>query len=330
MNLSYPNLRTRRNRTNDWTRKLVAENYLSVNDLIFPIFIIEGKNLKIEVESMPGTFRYSLDKLKDLSIEVSDLGIPLIALFPCIDSSLKSNDGKEALNEKGLIPRAIEIVKNSCPNLGLMTDVALDPYTIHGQDGIINNEGYVLNDKTVEILSKQALIQAKFGSDIIAPSDMMDGRIQAIRSILEKNNKKNTKIMAYTAKYASSFYGPFRDAVGSKMKKSNFNKKNYQMDPANSNEALTEARLDVSEGADMLLIKPGLPYLDIVHKIKEKYKMPTFAYQVSGEYSMLKAAAEKNWLSERECVLESLLCFKRAGCDGILSYFSKDVAEWLG
>ncbi len=285
-------------------------------------------NIKL-IKSMPGTFRYSLDKLRDLSKEVYDLGIPLIALFPCIDASLKSNDGKESLNEKGLIPKAIEIVKNSCSNLGLMTDVALDPYTTHGQDGIINTDGYVLNDETIDMLCKQALIQANFGSDIVAPSDMMDGRIQAIRSTLENNNKKNTKIMAYTAKYASNFYGPFRDAVGSKIKKRSIDKKNYQMNPANSNEALIEAGLDISEGADMLLIKPGLPYLDIVQKIKENFKMPTFAYQVSGEYAMIKAASEKKWLDEKSCVLESLICLKRAGCDGILSYFSKDVAKWL-
>jgi porphobilinogen synthase len=329
MNQNFPRTRLRRNRTNEWSRNLTAENRLSVHDLIYPIFIVEGSNLKIEINSMPGAYRYSLDQLKNISKEVYELGIPLIALFPCIDSHLKSNDGKEALNKNGLIPKAIEVVKNCCPKLGVMTDVALDPYTIHGQDGIVDNNGYVINDKTVEILSQQAILQASFGSDIVAPSDMMDGRVGAIRNILELNNNINTKIMAYTAKYASNFYGPFRDAVGSKINKTGFNKKNYQMNPANSNEALSEAELDISEGADMLLIKPGLPYLDIVYRIKQNLKMPTFAYQVSGEYSMIKAAAERNWLDERTCVLESLLCFKRAGCDGILSYFSKEAAKWL-
>tara|TARA_E500000178_G_scaffold356423_1_gene434216 strand:- start:4 stop:900 length:897 start_codon:yes stop_codon:yes gene_type:complete len=294
-----------------------------------PLFIIEGSSKKIEVESMPGTFRYTLDELVRVVEDVHKLSVPLVALFPCLENNLKTHDGSEALNQHGLIPRAIKKIKNAVPEIGIMTDIALDPYTTHGQDGLIDKSGYVLNDETNQVLCQQAKIYAEAGTDIVAPSDMMDGRIGRIRNELENHSFVNTKIMAYTAKYASSFYGPFRDAVNSKLNKTGYDKKQYQMDMANKKEALREAELDLFEGADMLLVKPGLPYLDILENIKSYFNVPTFAYQVSGEYSMIKAASKQGWINEKDCVLESLSCFKRAGADGIVTYFAEKTARWL-
>ena len=325
----FPKRRLRRNRVYDFSRRLIAENQLTINDLIYPVFIVEGNNITESVSSMPNVYRMSIDILLKEAEYVAKLGIPVLSLFPAIEPEKKSLLAQEAYNENGLVPKAIRALKKEIPELGILTDVALDPYTTHGQDGIIDEHGYVQNDISVEILVKQALIQAQAGADIIAPSDMMDGRIGAIRDELENHNFVNTQIMAYSAKYASSFYGPFRDAVGSAQNIKGGNKKTYQLDPANSNEALQEIYQDLSEGADMVMVKPGMPYLDIVRRVKDTFAVPTFAYQVSGEYAMLCAAIENGWLDEQSVIMESLLCFKRAGADGILTYFAKQVAEWL-
>jgi porphobilinogen synthase len=321
--------RPRRLRRTDWSRRLVQEHQLSVNDLIYPVFLLEGKNRQEEVQSMPGVSRVSLDLLIPIAQECVALGIPVMALFPVISNDLKSPDGKEAFNPNGLIPLAVKELKKHCPNLGIMTDIALDPYTSHGQDGIIDENGYVLNDVTVEALTKQALTHAQAGVDIVAPSDMMDGRIGAIRDALEAHGFIHTLIMAYSAKYASAFYGPFRDAVGSAGNLGKGNKKTYQMDPANSDEALREVALDIEEGADMVMVKPGMPYLDIVRRVKDELGHPTFAYQVSGEYAMIKAASQNGWIDGNAVMMESLMAFKRAGADGILTYFARDVARLL-
>ncbi len=321
----YPTTRLRRNRTDDAIRRLVRENDLTANDLIYPMFVIPGANTSVPVESMPGIQRYTVDLLVEEAKQASDNGIPAVALFPNIDASLRSLDGAEAYNPEGLIPTAVSAIKAALPALAVITDAALDPYTTHGQDGIIDEAGYVMNDVTVETLSRQAVVCADAGSDVIAPSDMMDGRVGAIRSSLDEHSFINTKIMAYSAKYASSYYGPFRDAVGSSATLGTGDKYTYQMDPANSDEALHEVRLDIDEGADMVMVKPGMPYLDIVRRVKDEFGVPTFAYQVSGEYAMHMAAVEKGWLSEA-VIAESLLGFKRAGADGILTYFAQRVA----
>ncbi|MFQ1016653.1 porphobilinogen synthase [Gilliamella sp. BG7] len=325
----YPKRRLRRNRAHDFSRRMVAEHSLTVNDLIYPVFIVEGNNITESITSMPNVNRMSIDVLLKEAEQVAKLGIPVLSLFPAIEPSKKSLLAQEAYNENGLVPKAVRALKKEIPELGVLTDVALDPYTTHGQDGIIDEQGYVQNDISVETLVKQALMQAQAGVDIIAPSDMMDGRIGAIRNKLEKHGFFNTQIMAYSAKYASSFYGPFRDAVGSAKNIKGGNKKTYQLDPANSNEALQEIYQDLSEGADMVMVKPGMPYLDIVRRVKETFAVPTFAYQVSGEYAMLTAAIQNGWLDEKSAIMESLLCFKRAGADGVLTYFAKQVAEWL-
>jgi porphobilinogen synthase len=326
----FPSHRPRRLRKDAFSRAMVRENSLSSANFIYPVFVVEGSGIEQPVQSMPGVSRISLDKLLLVAAECVELGISAIALFPVIDSALKSLDGAEALNPEGLIPRVVKALKQAQPTLGVMTDVALDPYTSHGQDGVIDSNGYIMNDITVEILTKQALVQAAAGVDIVAPSDMMDGRIASIRNALEANGFIHTKIMAYSAKYASSFYGPFRDAVGSSANLGKADKKTYQMDPANSDEALREVALDLQEGADMVMVKPGMPYLDIVRRVKDEFGVPTFAYQVSGEYAMLMAAANNGWLDERAVVMESLLAFRRAGADGILTYFSIKAARWLG
>ena len=325
----YSNKRMRRIRRDDFSRRLVRENRLSADDLIYPVFVLEGKNRVEPVASMPGIVRQTLDKLLHQAEQCVKLGIPAIALFPVIAQKLKTPDAKEALNPQGLIPRVVNALKKRFPELGIITDIALDPYTSHGQDGLIDALGYVMNDKTVEALTKQALIHAQAGSDIVAPSDMMDGRIGAIRKALEAKGFIHTRILAYSAKYASNFYNPFREAVGSAANLRGGNKYTYQMDPANSDEALWEVALDLQEGADMVMIKPGMPYLDVLRRVKEEFKAPTFVYQVSGEYAMLKAAAKNGWLNEKECVLEALLAFKRAGADAILTYFALDAATWL-
>ncbi len=327
--INFPLTRMRRMRYNDFSRRLMRENSVTVDDLIYPMFVTEGTQKKEEISSMPGVHRFSLDLLLEQADEINQLGIPAIALFPVTHANKKSEDAAEAFNPEGLAQRTVRELKSNFPNLGIITDVALDPFTTHGQDGLINQDGYVLNDETIEVLVKQALSHAEAGADIVAPSDMMDGRIGAIRSALETANHTNTLILAYSAKYASSFYGPFRDAVGSAGNLGKSNKYSYQMDPANSDEALREIQLDLQEGADMVMIKPGMPYLDIIRRVKEQYGVPTFAYQVSGEYAMLKAASINGWLDERQVVMESLLAFKRAGCDGILSYYAKSVAQWL-
>lgn len=324
----FPHIRMRRNRSDEFVRRLVREHELTVNDLIYPIFVIEGANQRQAIASMPGIERLTLDELERELDSLIDLRIPAIALFPKIDASLKDPFGKEAVNPEGLIPRAIATVKSIAPNVGVITDAALDPYTTHGHDGVIDESGSVRNDETLEILIEQALVCANAGADVIAPSDMMDGRVRAIRNALEENSFKNTKILAYAAKYASAYYGPFRDAVGSSTNLGHRNKNHYQMDPANSNEAVREVALDIDEGADMVMVKPGLPYLDVIHRIKRKFGLPTFAYQVSGEYSMHMAAIQHNWLPER-VIYESLLCCKRAGADGILTYFGKYLAGRL-
>jgi porphobilinogen synthase len=316
-------------RFNDFSRRLMRENLLSVDDLIYPMFVTEGSNKREVISSMPGVERFSLDLLLTQAEEIYNLGIPAIALFPVTPDNKKSDNAAEAYNPEGLAQRSVRALKKAFPELGIITDVALDPFTIHGQDGLINQDGYVINDETITVLVKQALSHAEAGVDIVAPSDMMDGRIGAIRTALEANNYSNTLILAYSAKYASSFYGPFRDAVGSASNLGKSNKYSYQMDPANSNEALREIQLDLQEGADMIMVKPGMPYLDIIHRVKQQFGAPTFAYQVSGEYAMIKAASINGWLDEKSVVLESLLAFKRAGCDGILTYFAKSVAEWL-
>ncbi len=316
-------------RYNDFSRRLMRENRLSVDDLIYPMFVTEGSNRKEAVASMPGIERLSLDLLLEEARGLYELGIPAIALFPVTPADKKSDDAAEAYNPDGLAQRSVRALKEAVPELGIITDVALDPFTSHGQDGLINQDGYVMNDETIAVLVRQALSHAKAGADIVAPSDMMDGRIGAIRQALESQNHVNTRILAYSAKYASSFYGPFRDAVGSAGNLGKGNKYSYQMDPANSDEALREIQLDLQEGADMIMIKPGMPYLDIIRRVKDQYGVPTFAYQVSGEYAMLKAAAMNGWLDEKQVVLESLLAFKRAGGDAILTYFAKSVAQWL-
>lgn len=327
--MNYPYTRPRRMRKDDFSRRLMRENVLTVNDLIYPVFVLDGENRTENVVSMPGVQRQSIDILLKTAKECVALGIPVMAIFPVVDAQFKSLDAAEAYREDGLVQRTVKALKAACPTLGIMTDIALDPYTTHGQDGIIDEHGYVLNDETIEVLVKQAISHAQAGADIVAPSDMMDGRIGQIREALESTRHIHTKIMAYSAKYASAFYGPFRDAVGSAGNLGGSNKYTYQMDPANSNEALHEVRLDIEEGADMVMVKPGMPYLDIVRRVKDEFGVPTFAYQVSGEYAMLKAAAQNGWLDEKSCVLESLLGFKRAGADGILTYFAMDVAKWL-
>jgi porphobilinogen synthase len=322
-------MRPRRMRKDEFSRRLMRENVLTTNDLIYPVFVLDGENRTEEVKSMPGVQRQTIDVLLKTAGECVKLGIPALAIFPVIEQQHKSLDAIEAHNPDGLVPRTIIALKAAYPELGIITDVALDPYTTHGQDGLIDSIGYVLNDETVKVLAKQALCHAEAGADIVAPSDMMDGRIGAIRDALEENGYIHTKILAYSAKYASSFYGPFRDAVGSSANLGTGNKYNYQMDPANSDEAIKEVALDIEEGADMVMVKPGLPYLDIVRRVKEEFGVPTYAYQVSGEYAMLKAAAQNGWLDEQACVMETLLAFKRAGADGVLTYFAMDVARWL-
>ena len=325
----FPMRRMRRLRKHDFSRRLVAENQLTVNDLIYPVFVIEGENQRVPVPSMPGVERLTIDQLLVEAGLLVKYGVPLIALFPVVGDERKSLMAEEAYNPEGLAQRAVRALKAAYPELGVMTDVALDPFTTHGQDGIIDDDGYVLNDITTEVLVKQALSHAEAGADIVAPSDMMDGRIGAIREALEAENFINTQIMAYSAKYASNYYGPFRDAVGSAGNLKGGNKYTYQVDPANANEGLYEVAMDIEEGADMVMVKPGMPYLDMVWRVKENFGVPTFAYQVSGEYAMHMAAIQNGWLKERECIMESLLCFKRAGADGILPYFAKQVAEWL-
>ena len=325
----YPAYRPRRMRRDDWSRRLIQENHLRVDDLIYPVFLLPGSNQTQAVNSMPGIERMSLDRLFHVAEECVVLGIPVMALFPVIDASLKSNDGAEAFNPKGLVPSAVMELKKRFPTLGIMTDVALDPYTSHGQDGVLDEQHRILNDETVAILIKQAICHAQAGVDMVAPSDMMDGRIGAIRAALENQGLIHTRIMAYAAKYASSFYGPFRDAVGSASNLGKADKKTYQMDPANGDEAIREVGLDISEGADLVMVKPGMPYLDIVYRIKEAFGYPTYAYQVSGEYAMIKAAAQNGWLDHDAVMMESLLGFKRAGADGILSYFALEAARLL-
>ena len=327
-NGNFPRTRMRRNRVSDFRRRLVAENSLTVNDLIYPVFVLEGEQQREAVPSMPGVERKSIDLLLDECAELVELGVPLVALFPVTPASVKSEMAEAAYDDDGLAQRAVRAIKAKFPQLGVMTDVALDPFTTHGQDGIIDESGYVLNDITTEVLVKQALSHARAGADMVAPSDMMDGRIGAIRDALEREGFSNTQIMAYSAKYASAFYGPFRDAVGSAGNLKGGDKKTYQMDPANRLEALHEIALDIEEGADMVMVKPGMPYLDIVREVKDQFKVPTFAYQVSGEYAMLQAAIENGWLAN-DVVQESLLAFKRAGADGILTYFAKQIAREL-
>jgi porphobilinogen synthase len=325
----FPYTRPRRMRRDEFSRRLMREHVLTPDDLIYPVFVLEGDNKVEEVSSMPGVKRQSIDVLLKTAAECVALGIPALALFPVVEQSGKSLDAAEAYNPNGLVPRTIKALKAAYPELGVITDIALDPYTTHGQDGLIDDDGYVLNDETVAVLVKQALCHAEAGADVVAPSDMMDGRIGAIRQALEQAGHIHTRIIAYSAKYASAFYGPFRDAVGSAANLGKGNKFTYQMDPANSDEAIKEVSLDMAEGADMFMVKPGLPYLDIVRRVKTELQIPTFAYQVSGEYAMLKAAAQNGWLDEKTCVLESLLAFKRAGADGILTYFALDAAKWL-
>lgn len=325
----FPAIRMRRMRRDSFSRDLMRENHVTSSDLIYPVFLIEGNQLSEKVASMPGVERVSLDNLLLIAKDCVELGIPVMALFPSVDASLKTPDGSEALNPQGLVPRAIRELKKHYPDLGILTDIALDPYTSHGQDGVINEDGYVLNDETTAILAQQALVHAEAGADIVAPSDMMDGRIGAIRTALEAQGFIYTRIMAYSAKYASAFYGPFRDAVGSSGNLGKSNKANYQMDPANSDEALREVALDLAEGADMVMVKPGMPYLDIVRRVKDEFKVPTFAYQVSGEYAMIKAAAQNGWLDHDKTMMEAILAFKRAGADGILTYFARDIARLL-
>jgi porphobilinogen synthase len=325
----YPHGRPRRLRRDDFTRNLVREHALTAFDLIYPVFVLDGKQRREPVASMPGVERLSLDLLLPVAQQCVELGIPVMALFPVIDSSLKTPDGKEAWNASGLVPRVVRELKQQFPQLGVMTDVALDPFTSHGQDGLLDETGYILNDETVAVLVRQALCQAEAGVDIVAPSDMMDGRIGAIRAALEAAGLIHTRIMAYSAKYASAFYGPFRDAVGSAGNLGKSNKKVYQMDPGNSDEALREVAMDIAEGADMVMVKPGMPYLDIVRRVKDEFRVPTFAYQVSGEYAMLKAAAQNGWLDHDAVMMESLLAFKRAGADGVLTYFALDAARKL-
>ncbi len=325
----FPQKRMRRLRRDEFSRRLVRENHLSVDDLIYPVFVLDGEKREEKVASMPGVVRQSVDILMYQAEKCLQLGIPALALFPVIESGLKSLTAAEAINPKGLVPQAVGKLKKRFPELGIITDIALDPYTSHGQDGLIDASGYVMNDETVAVLAQQALVHAEAGADVVAPSDMMDGRIAAVRAALDSKKYIHTRILAYSAKYASGFYGPFRDAVGSAANLGAGNKYTYQMDPANSDEALWEVGLDLAEGADMVMIKPGMPYLDIVRRVKSEFGAPTFVYQVSGEYAMLKAAAQNGWLDEQTCVLESLLAFKRAGADGILTYYALEAAGWL-
>ena len=326
---AYPASRPRRLRRDAFTRDLVREHRLHASDLIFPVFVLDGQGHSQDVASMPGVQRLSIDRLLPLAEACVSLGVPVMALFPVIDPALKTPDGREATNPDGLVPRVVRAIKDRFPQLGLLTDVALDPFTSHGQDGLLDDTGYILNDETVAVLRAQALVQAEAGVDIVAPSDMMDGRIGAIRQALEAKGLIHTRIMAYSAKYASAFYGPFRDAVGSATNLGKSDKKAYQMDPGNSDEALREVGLDIAEGADMVMVKPGMPYLDIVRRVKAEFRVPTFAYQVSGEYAMLKAAAANGWLDHDAVMMESLLAFKRAGADGVLTYFARDAARLL-
>ena len=325
----FPQSRMRRMRRDSFSRDLMREHVLTPHDFIYPIFVLEGKNKVEDVKSMPGVQRKTLDLLLKDAEQCMKLGVPMMALFPVIDTPLKSLGAEEAYNPDGLVPRVVATLKKEFPELGIMTDIALDPYTSHGQDGLIDDGGYVMNDETVVVLAQQAQVHAMAGADVVAPSDMMDGRIGAVRAALDRKGCIHTRIMAYSAKYASSFYGPFRDAVGSSGNLGAGNKYTYQMDPANSDEALWEVGLDLQEGADMVMVKPGMPYLDILRRVKDEFKAPTFVYQVSGEYAMLKAATQNGWLNEEACVLEALLAFKRAGADGILTYFALDAARWL-
>jgi porphobilinogen synthase len=326
---TYPASRMRRMRRDPFSRALMRENVVTSADLIYPVFILDGENQRQQVASMPGVERVSVDLLLKVAEECVALGIPMLALFPVVDASLKTYDGVEATNPDGLVPRAVRELKRRFPELGIMTDVALDPYTTHGQDGLPDENGYIVNEKTIEMLIRQSLAQAEAGVDVVAPSDMMDGRIGAIRNALEANGHIHTRIMAYSAKYASAFYGPFRDAVGSAANLGKADKNTYQMDPGNSDEALREVALDLAEGADMVMVKPGMPYLDVVRRVKDEFKVPTFAYQVSGEYAMLKAAAQNGWLDHDKVMMESMMAFKRAGADGVLTYFALEVARKL-
>jgi porphobilinogen synthase len=325
----YPNTRMRRMRRDAFSRALMRENTVTAADLIYPVFVLDGQNQRQQVSSMPGVERVSVDLLLKVAEEAVSLGIPVLALFPMVDASLKTYDGVEATNPDGLIPRAVRELKRRFPELGIMTDVALDPYTTHGQDGLPDENGYIVNEKTIEMLIRQALAQAEAGVDIVAPSDMMDGRIGAIRDKLEGGSHIHTRIMAYSAKYASGYYGPFREAVGSSANLGKADKKTYQMDPANTDEALREVALDLAEGADMVMVKPGMPYLDVVRRVKDEFKVPTFAYQVSGEYAMLQAAFQNGWLDPDKVIMETMMSFKRAGADGVLTYFALDVARRL-
>lgn len=325
----FPSRRLRRRRRDEFTRRLTREHTLTAADLIYPVFVLDGENRSEKVASMPGVERHSVDRLYALAERCLQLGVPALALFPVIEPALKSERGEEAYNATGLVPRALRALKSRFPELGLITDVALDPYTSHGQDGVIDERGYVTNDDTIEILRKQALTQAEAGVDMVAPSDMMDGRIRAIRESLDSQGFIHTRILAYSAKYASSFYGPFRDAVGSASNLGKGNKHNYQMDAGNTDEALWEVGYDLEEGADFVMVKPGLPYLDIVRRVKDEFRVPTFVYQVSGEYAMIKAAGQNGWLDEKACALESLLAFKRAGADAVLTYFALEAAQQL-
>jgi porphobilinogen synthase len=325
----YPATRMRRMRRDPFSRALMRENTVTASDLIYPVFILDGENQRQQVASMPGVERLSVDLLLKVAEECVSLGIPVLALFPVIDASLKTYDGVEATNPDGLVPRAVRALKKHFPQLGILTDVALDPYTTHGQDGLPDETGYIVNEKTIAMLTRQALAQAAAGVDVVAPSDMMDGRMGAIRNALEEHGFIHTRLMAYSAKYASAFYGPFRDAVGSSANLGKADKNTYQMDPANSDEALREVALDIAEGADMVMVKPGMPYLDVVRRVKDEFKVPTFAYQVSGEYAMIKAAAQNGWLDHDKVMMESMMAFKRAGADGVLTYFALDVARKL-
>ena len=325
----FPARRMRRMRRDDFSRRLMCEHSLAPGDLIYPVFVLDGQGRREPVVSMPGVERLSLDLLLPVAEDCLRLGIPALALFPVIDAGLKTPGADEAINPDGLVPRTVAALKNHFPELGIITDIALDPYTSHGQDGLTDASGYVMNDETVALLARQAVVHAQAGADVVAPSDMMDGRVAALRGALEGASYIHTRILAYAAKYASSFYGPFRDAVGSALNLGKGNKYTYQMDPANSNEALWEVGMDLQEGADMIMVKPGMPYLDVIRRVKDAYGAPTYAYQVSGEYAMLKAAAQNGWLDERACVLEALLAFKRAGADGVLTYFARDAARWM-
>lgn len=325
----FPSRRMRRMRRDDFSRRLMREHTLAPDNLIYPVFILDGQNRREAVSSMPGVERLSADLLMPVAEDCLQLGIPALALFPVVDAGLKSLGAEEAYNPDGLVPRTVAALKKRFPELGIITDIALDPYTVHGQDGLIDDSGYVMNDETVAVLVRQAVIHAHAGADVVAPSDMMDGRVAALRAALEGAGRIHTRILAYAAKYASSFYGPFRDAVGSAASLGKGNKHTYQMDPANSDEALWEAGMDLQEGADMIMVKPGMPYLDVIRRIKDAFGAPTYAYQVSGEYAMLKAAVQNGWLDEQACVLETLTAFKRAGADGVLTYFARDAARWL-